>query len=205
MPTRGPRSSSTGSGWPSTRPLSRRRWLRCRRCSGWRSPSTRGGGPPWSTTTETTSGPWCGPRRARWRAGCGCRRSPRRPGGVLILVVVAGLVGGLLRLWAVRWLGRLRRRGPAPPQGPVARQHARAREAYRKRGLGPPAALPPVDAAEWLAQRGPAEAGEAMIALAWLYYDCALGEGRGPEHAAQARGLAERVVRALQDQGTGEA
>ncbi len=124
---------------------------------------------------------------------------------VLVLVVVAGLVGGLLRLWAVRWLGRLRQRGPAPPQGPVARQHARAREAFRERGLGPPAALPPVDAAEWLARRGPAEAGEAMIALAWLYYECALGEVRGPDRGARARGLAERVVRALQDHGTGEA
>ena len=66
------------------------------------------------------------------------------------------------------------------------------------RGYDVPRGLSPVDAAEWVRVRAPGDAAEALLGLAWLYYEVHLGKSGDPKsdaHAAApaARRLLERV------------
>jgi transglutaminase-like putative cysteine protease len=122
------------------------------------------------------------------------RETPSLPWrGLLVLGLVSfGAALGtraLLRLLVSRLLDPPR----SEPVGPVARAHHRARAHVAEQGLAVPPALPPVEAARWLARQHPGDATAALMELAWLYYAVHLGgEDAGPR-AAEARALLERV------------
>ena len=123
--------------------------------------------------------------------------SAERLGGVslvLSLIALLLLLRPLLRASLARAAGETRTR----PRGRVADSHARARRAIAAAGHRIPPALPPVDAARWIAERSPA--GEPLLALAWLYYEEQLGAGVSRAEHARARALADAVVRAARVQ-----
>jgi hypothetical protein len=101
---------------------------------------------------------------------------------------IVWLGGWLLQRGVSRWTRRQPR-----PEGRVAAEHARAWRALRRKGWQPPAALPPLDAARWLAgQLGrPRTVAED---LAWVLYAVRYG-GRADEVlAGRARELARQVA-----------
>jgi transglutaminase-like putative cysteine protease len=122
--------------------------------------------------------------------------------GMLVLAGLSALIVGLVRWGLARWARRVQLGRTSSAGGPVARQHRRARQLLADKGYAPPEALPPVDAARWLKGRAPEPVAEAMEALAWLYYETALGGRESQGAAARARGLVERVVQGLDDHGT---
>ncbi|TVQ94100.1 MAG: DUF3488 domain-containing protein [Deltaproteobacteria bacterium] len=110
------------------------------------------------------------------------------PAGLLALGLgaVAILLGALLRWLSGRTLGR---------QGPIARTHTRARQVLARAGLEPPASLPPLDAAGWIAERH-ATAGAALRELAWLHYQVRYGGAEEAPLIPDARDLLRKVRRA---------
>lgn len=100
---------------------------------------------------------------------------------------------GLGVVLGVRRLGRrLAGERPPLPRGRVARLHARARAHVVRAGWDVPAALPPVEAAAWLAVRAP-EAGSALEELAWLHYRVRYGGEDDATLLAEARPLLQRI------------
>ncbi|MEQ1571695.1 MAG: hypothetical protein ABMA64_39060, partial [Myxococcota bacterium] len=78
------------------------------------------------------------------------------------------------------------------------RLHHRARALVASRGFDVPQGLPPVDAARWVRARCPSDAADALVELAWLYYEVHLGRGDVGSAAPIARQLLDRV-RSLPD------
>lgn len=110
------------------------------------------------------------------------------------LSALAALGAGAVALAA--WVGRRavpRVLDPAPPRPhPVAAVHARARRELWRRGVRPPPALPPVEAARWARAASPGDDTDALLELAWLLYEARLGtEPAGAR--ARARELLRRV------------
>ena len=119
--------------------------------------------------------------------------------GALVLFVGLSAGGGLLGM-VMQWLWM--RRAPGAPGvgrvtgGPVARAHLAARRHLERRGVRFPGHLPPVAAAQWWHGQAPGPQAEALIALAWLYYDVALGGADPRPHARRAQALLREVTRA---------
>ncbi|MBX2796307.1 MAG: DUF3488 and transglutaminase-like domain-containing protein [Myxococcales bacterium] len=117
-----------------------------------------------------------------------------------LLLAGSWLVLGL-GLWGILRAIARRRGGAGAPvrvvKGVVARQHARARTHLAGQGIRVPAALPPVAAAQWVQATHPGAHADALLQLAWLYYDVALGGASDAERAARARQLVG-TVRQLQ-------
>lgn len=108
--------------------------------------------------------------------------------GLAALVAALAAVGGGLRLMRGLVLPERRPR----PVGAVARVWARARRLVVRRGWEVPAALPPVEAAQWLRSRA-GEVAEPLEALAWLHYRARYGG----ETDASLIGDARAALRAL--------
>jgi hypothetical protein len=113
--------------------------------------------------------------------------------GVALLGVLLGATAVVGRLGVVRLTRRWLEPARGEPTGPVARAHHRARVCVSARGYDVPRGLPPVDAARWLQARAPGDASDALLALAWLYYEVHLGRGDVHAAAPAARKLLERV------------
>jgi transglutaminase-like putative cysteine protease len=112
-------------------------------------------------------------------------------------LLVLGLISFVTALGTRALLRFLVRRLLDPPRsepvGPVARAHHRARTHLAEQGLHVPPALPPVEAARWLAAKHPSDATTALVQLAWLYYSVHLGGEDAGAKGPEARALLERV------------
>jgi len=112
--------------------------------------------------------------------------------GALPLPAIAGLFavlgGGLLLVVAGRGLLRFLARVPRPPRhrGRVEALHARAWRRVHARGWQPPAALPPVAAAEWVVAHA-GTAAEPLLTLSWLRYRVRYGGAQDDALASAAR------------------
>lgn len=114
----------------------------------------------------------------------------------LLVVAALGVLGVLVARLVARRVARGLLDAPVTPSGgPVARAHDRARRHLASRGMSAPSAMPPVEAARHIAREHPGEAAEAMVDLAWLYYEVRLGGSDPRAVAPRARELAERVCR----------
>lgn len=104
-------------------------------------------------------------------------------GAGFVLVVLRVAVGVLLASLA----GERRRRRP----GVVEQAWLLARDSAIRRSGTPPSALPPLSAAEWLAEVDPA--GEDLKALAWLHYRVLYGGEADATLAPEAVELSRRA------------
>ncbi len=113
--------------------------------------------------------------------------------GLLVLAVAGGGLASGARVVSRRLARRLLDPPPPWPEGPVDRAHERARRHLNAVGVSVPPALPPVEAARWVAERHPGPPADALVELAWLYYEVRLGGRDARAAAAEARRLAARV------------
>jgi transglutaminase-like putative cysteine protease len=133
---------------------------------------------------------------SRWAEG---GRAGAIPWRGLLGLAVAGVALGAVAGILARRAAPLLLDPPPPPPDPVREAWRDARAALAAQGLEPPASLPPVAAAEWIAAARPGDAADALIALAWLRYEIEL-TGRDPHSvASRAQALADRAAGRVRD------
>lgn len=121
------------------------------------------------------------PVRERGRAGFA---------GALLIFGALTLSGSVVRL-GLWWLSRPRRQGVSSDA--LLRAFAAARRRVVARGWAIPAALPPVEAGEWLLREAGPD-GAPLLALAWAVYRARYGDAEVPAEELRRLASAARAI-----------